>query len=166
MFMILIGGTIASCSNPQANTTADQEESSVEAQRRMANNSVSSFLPMDSANIMIQSYLSSVGYPKNDDSLLSLSVNADDLRAFLADSSITDIKLMFAHRMDYINNGNSGEYCGYSPDGLTLILAAYDANGDYIFHDGDQVMNRMAPCPPSCPIGTAAKPLLVNESRS
>lgn len=121
----------------------------------------STFITIDSANKMIQSYLTSINYPDNKDSLLSLSLNANDLRTYLADTSITDIKLMFAHRLDYINAGDSGKYCGYSTHGLTLVVAAFNSLGNYVFHNGTHVMDYATPCPYNCPPGTASNALLI-----
>jgi hypothetical protein len=112
------------------------------------------FINKDTANIMLQSYQASLKTDSN--SLKSLIVDANDLRAYLADSAITNVKLMFAHTLDYIHSGHSGQPCGYQSGALTLILAGYDAEGNYKYFDVNNVMDHARPCPTLCPTnGTA-----------
>lgn len=118
------------------------------------------FVPVDSANKMIQSYLNSIGYPTTDTNLLSLSINADSLRSYLSDTAISDVKLMLAHTLAYINGGGKDENCGYKSSALTVIIAGYDKDGNYIYAPNNMVIDRGVPCPTNCPPGEAAQPLL------
>jgi len=120
---------------------------------------MSSFITMDVANKMISSYLCSIGGNQNDTDIQSFSVNADSLRAYLSDPTITNVKLMFAHTMSWINAGNSCQYAGFQSGALTIVIAAYGANGNYIYHNGE-VLDHMVPCPYTCPSGSAGSNLL------
>jgi hypothetical protein len=57
---------------------------------------------------MLESYLSSVGYPSVDTAIRSLSFDADTLRAYLQNPNIVTLKFMVAHQPDYINGGHGG----------------------------------------------------------
>jgi len=119
----------------------------------------SRFISVNLANSMINSYLYSINYEYNDTDVRSFSVNADSLRSYLENSSIKKLKLIFAHTPAYINSGKSGEYAGYQSGAITIVIAAYDASGNYIYHNG-QVLDYSAPCPYSCPSGSAGNNLL------
>jgi len=122
----------------------------------------SMFIPKDSANKMISSYLASINYPANDSDLYSLIIDAKKLQDYInqattAGLKATKIKLMFAHTLDYINSGGKDQNCGYKSGKLTLVLAAYDSAGNYIYMQGSKVMDRMQPCPNFCPsVGSAS----------
>ena len=121
------------------------------------------FIVKDSANKMIQSYLTSIGSSATtqDSSLNSLIFDADALRAYLSDTSIKNVKLMFAHTLEYINAGNSGTNAGYKSGALTLVVAGYDQDGNYILGPTQMVPDRARPCPHYCPLtGTASSNLL------
>lgn len=120
------------------------------------------FISIDSGNKMLNSYLTSIGYPDDDSDLHSIVLNVAQLRRYLDSKpdSITRLKLMFAHTLDYINTGHGGEYAGYNPNALTLIIAACNQNGDYVFFDTNYVLDYGAPCPTNCPPGNAESPLL------
>lgn len=117
-------------------------------------------VPADTANIMIKSYLNSINYAQNDSSLKSIIVNADALRGYLTGSEgqrIHKLKIMFAHTMDYISSGGQNQYAYYNSGELTVVLAGYDDNGNYIFVN-NKAMDRTLPCPANCPTaGTAAQ---------
>jgi hypothetical protein len=123
------------------------------------------FIPLDSANKMIKSYLVSVGAGAADTNLYSMSFNADSLRRMLNDESegqIARVKIMFAHTLDYVNSGHQNQYCGYKIGALTLVIAGYDASGNYKYYPANRVMDVAMPCPALCPeSGTAAKDTLV-----
>jgi len=121
--------------------------------------SVSQAILKDSANKMITSYLQSVG--NNDTAIKSLILDADQLRDYLSDQSIKYVKIMFAHTLHYINSGHGGRNSYYRPDQFTVILAGYDADNNYIYWGGENVMDNMLPCPAACPTsGTASENLL------
>ena len=118
-----------------------------------------SYIPRDSANKMINSYLSSLD-STNDSNLYSVIIDADALRDYLTcekGSKISHMKIMFAHKLSYINSGNGGRPCGYNEAGLTFILAGYDEANNYIFMGDNKVMDYGRPCPHDCPsFGTAS----------
>lgn len=117
------------------------------------------FITKDSANKMIQSYLTSIDDPNNTEALRSLIVDADAMRKYLADTTIKEMKLMLAHTLQYINSGNQGQPAGYKATALTLILAGFNASGNYVYYDTEFILNRARPCPPLCPpAGTAVRP--------
>src|SRR5690606_21419291 len=64
------------------------------------------FIPSDSANKMIQSYLTST--TGNPDDLRALILDADSMKSYLTDTSIRHLKVMLAHTLNYINDGNNG----------------------------------------------------------
>lgn len=125
----------------------------------------SGFIPIDTANIMIESYLRSIqadSTARPGQELYSLIMNADELRTYLnRNNDITDVKFMFAHTMQYINAGNMGRPAGYKSGALTIIVAGYDKEGNYIFAPRMTVPDHCAPCPDYCPkFGTASSNLL------
>jgi len=123
------------------------------------------FITKDTANIMISSYLTSIeadSAPKPVPDLNSLIIDAKELRTYLNNNrNIKKVKLMLAHTMDYINEGNSGKPAGYSSNALTIVVAGYDSAGNYVYAPGNMVPDHCAPCPTFCPVaGTAANNLL------
>lgn len=123
-------------------------------------NDRSNFISVDSANKMLQSYIDSK--PPNDSSqLISLIVDADDLRFYLSDTSIIGLKLMLAHPLEYINSGNEGVNGGLQSDALTVVFAGFDSNGNYVLKPDNKVPNKAQRCPPFCIIsGTASNNLI------
>lgn len=126
----------------------------------------STFIPIDSANKMISSYLTSINDNQNDSSLRSLIFNADSLRAMLNDTTngkIAKLKVMFSHTLSYINANGAGRPCGYTSGKLTFILAGYNCEGNYVLHPAGVVIDNGMPCPTNCPpSGTAAANLISN----
>lgn len=120
-------------------------------------------LPVDSANKMINSYLTSINYEYNDTDLQSLTFNAALIRYYLdsvaGSSDIQSLKIAFAHTLNYINAGHGNEYAGYKSGALTVIISAYKANGDYVYLPQLSVADNGAPCPSNCPPGPAQKAL-------
>ena len=119
----------------------------------------SSFICVDSANKMLQSYLASLN-DADDSSLHCLIFDADSLRAYLANPNIKNVKLMFGHSLEYINEGHYGQPTGYTSGNLTIIIAGYDVNGTYIYKGGNKVLDHGAPCPTYCGSGAASSPTL------
>ncbi len=122
-------------------------------------------IPIDTANKMIQSYLTSVNPAANPYETRSLIFQADILRDYLSDSShgkIEHLKMVLAHRLSYINAGHFGQRPDSNSEALTLVLVGYGENGNYIYFDGDKALNVCQPCPRECPeAGTAASDLLL-----
>ena len=162
---LCLGIAIAACKKDNAVdpvTTHQSGTSNHRSGQRFSGDStdtVSSYITMNVANQMISSYLCSINATQNDTDIQSFSVNADSLREYLANPAITNVKLMFAHSMSWINAGNSCQYAGYQSGALTIVIAAYDANGNYIYYQGE-VLDHMAPCPYTCPPGAAGNNLL------
>ena len=119
----------------------------------------SQFIPIIEANAMIGSYLYSIRSDRNDSDVRSFSVDADMLRAYLADGNVKNVKLIFAHTEDYMKAGNIGRYAGYQTGAMTIIIAGYSSTGKYIFHDG-KVLDHMTPCPYTCASGEAGSDFL------
>lgn len=116
------------------------------------------FIPVDSANKMLRSYLSSIHADVDSNKQLqSVIMDADALREYLSDSSIRKVKVMFAHTLNYINSGKEGVNCKYTANQLTIIIGGYDKNNNYVIAPGGKVPNRGIPCPENCPdSGTAS----------
>lgn len=123
----------------------------------------SDFIPIDTGNKMLSSYLNSIDYSDNDTDLHSLVISASQLKQYLntAPDSIAYFKLMFAHKLSYVNAGHVNTNVGYSRNAFTIIIAACDTYGNYIYANGNQVLDYSSPCPPGCPPGEAANPLLI-----
>jgi len=123
-----------------------------------------SFIPVDSANKMLSSYLNSINSGQNDTDLTSIIFDADTLRSLLNDTShgkIVKVKCMLAHTLCYINSGGQNQPCGYRSGKLTLVVAGYDLSNNYVLNPIGKAMNTGMPCPTSCPAtGTAASALL------
>ncbi len=161
---------LSACTHPTypEATPAPQPQGSTHAGRIIPlsllpgrNDSFSKFISIDSANKMLQSYLSSIDYQKNDTELHAIIFKAADLRQMLSDGRISNVKIMLAHTLDYINAGGAGEYCGYKSRELTVIISGYDSSGNYVYTPSGKVLEMGAPCPTSCPAtGSAASDLL------
>ena len=154
----------AGCNQPPANNTREKKHKY--RMSAMTNPSYSRYIPVDSANKMISSYLNSINYQQNDTDLRSLIFNADSLVAYLTTAKLANVKLMFAHTLDYINNGGQDQYAGYQSGALTLVVAGYDTSGNYVYYsypgtNTKMVLENSMPCPINCPTsGTAANDLL------
>src|SRR5689334_13154041 len=90
----------------------------------------SPFTSIDSANKMITSYQN--GKAEATD-LNSLIIDAEALRYYLQNSDIKHIKLMFAHKLSYINSGHANESAGMDYNALTLVIAGYNGEGNYVY---------------------------------
>ncbi len=129
----------------------------------------SAFIPADSANKMILSYLTSINYQQNDTDLDCLTIDADTMRAYLANTNVKKIKLMFGHTLEYINAGGGNQYCGYQTGALTVIIACYDSMNNYVYYHAPQsavnmVMDHAEPCPSNCARGgSAASNVLIQQ---
>jgi len=146
----LIALFTSSCSDPSSK--AQQSETATH------------FIPLDSANKMIESYITSTANLP-DTSLKSVIFDADEFREYLKDKEIKKVKIIMAHNLNYINKGNGGKYAGYNSSVLTFVIAGYDNQGNYIFHNG-MAMDRGLPCPVFCPnMGTASNDLLMKTTK-
>lgn len=122
----------------------------------------SPFLLPDTANVMIQSYLDDRG--SNTTQLKSLIVDANALRYYLQNTNIKKVKLMFAHRLDYVRNTGGNVYDDMDYRALTIVIAGFDDNNNYIYTPQGGVMDHCQPCPIYCPTsGTAASDLITTN---
>ncbi len=166
--LLFIAGTLftaSCCQHGPANCSANENVMERNKGNGHKGGETSQFIPVDSANKMINSYLMSINGYASDTALDCIIVDADMLRAYLDDScngKIAKVKLMLAHTLDYINNGNAGVYCGYQPGALTLLIAGYDAQGNYIVASGNTLLDHGMPCPAYCPrSGNASNNMIV-----
>ncbi len=150
---------LISCNNAsQPATTA--EGTGEKSMARVAGGSCEEYVAIDSANKMLLSYLHSVDFQNNDTDLRSMVFDAACLRDYLSNANVASVKVMFAHTLDYINNGGQDQPAGYRSGKLTLVIAGYDRSGNYVFStqgNDKMVLDLAAPCPHNCPqAGTAA----------
>jgi hypothetical protein len=150
---------LAACQNAQTTETNATETAKVQ---QLVSNQSSSFIPVDSANKMVTSYLASINHPQKDSAVLSFTFSASELRRLLDSvdhpDSLKDVQIRLAHSLDYINNGPHGTPAGFNKNALRLLISGVDYNGNTILLN-NEVMNHSMPCPNSCPPGTAALPL-------
>ncbi len=119
----------------------------------------SPFLLPDTANVMIQSYLNSIENEPNQ--LKSLIVDANALRYYLQNTDITSVKLMFAHKKSYIQQATNLDDMDYRA--LTIVIAGFDEDNNYIYSPQGAVMDFCVPCPLDCPTnGTASNDILID----
>ena len=128
--------------------------------------SPTSFIPRDSANKMIGSYINSLGNPFPDSTLRSWFINMDQIMLYNSSATgsnkIIKLEIKLAHKLDYINSGHQNQNAGYSNNGLTVILAGLNADGDYVYYSNDLVIDHSSACPYNCPPGAASLPYLTN----
>ena len=120
----------------------------------------SPFLSSDTANVMIQSYLDDLD---NSNQLKSLIVDANALRYYLQNTNITSVKLMFAHKLSYVRNPSSDALPDMDYRALTIVIAGFDANNNYIYSPQGAVMDFCKPCPNECPTGGTASSDILND---
>jgi hypothetical protein len=122
------------------------------------------FIPMDSANKMVNSYLHSIQYQTNDTDLRSITIDAGALRTLLDSEinsgTITTVQIKLAHTLDYINRGHVNQPAGFNCDALTLVISGVDAMGNYVNVTSD-IINHGRPCPHNCPQGTAGNAFFI-----
>jgi len=161
--ILLASVSLTACQNTDSQQNGDKKQQSLAA-ASIPENVKNHFIPVDSANKMIQSYLSSIEITDTaNPQLQSLIMNADALREYLKDTSIKEIKVMFAHTLDYINSGHEGQNAGYKSGALTIVFSGYNSQGNYVLAPGNLVPDGTKPCPPLCPNGgTASNPLINN----
>jgi hypothetical protein len=142
-------------------TQASANDSNLAGDEGGGTDSFCTFIPKDTANKMINSYLASINYPGNDSDLRSVIIDVKTLNEYLKATSSTGakaykVKLMFAHTLSYINNGGGNQNCGYQSGKLTLVIATYDSAGNYIYMNGTSVLEHLQPCPSYCPVSGSA----------
>lgn len=144
---------VSNTATPSMNASASNSQYNMygRSYARLSGQNYSQSISVDTANQMIQSYLTGVGYPSVDTAIRALSFDADTLRRYLANNDITTIKFMFAHQTAYINNGGYGSKPGLNPAAMTLIIAGIDDNDNYVLNSQNGVYDHMLNCPVQCP---------------
>jgi hypothetical protein len=118
-------------------------------------------ISLDTANVMIGSYLKSINSSVIDTNIKSLIVNADTLRKYLTDTTIKNIKLIFAQTQSFISTAGYGTYAGYSCNGLTLVVVGINSSSNYVLNAQGMVYDQCTQCPNNCPTtGTASNDLI------
>lgn len=108
-------------------------------------------IPIDTANRMITSYLTSVGYPSVDTALRALSFDADTLRAYLSNPNIVTVKFMVGHQQAYMNSGKTGRAAGMNPAAITFVLVGLNSSDQYVRNSQSGVYDHFSLCPYECP---------------
>lgn len=121
------------------------------------------FVHYTDANELIQSYLKSIDtfiIPQ----VRAFYLNADDLRTYLADAAITELKIFLAHTGSIVHSGLRDKYSGLNADALTLVIAGVDTGQNYVLHQKTAVINRISGCPSNCIVaGSAANDLITAD---
>jgi hypothetical protein len=118
----------------------------------------SPFISRDTANVMLSSYLNSIsGSSAN---VKSFIVDADALRYYLSNTNIKHVKLMLAHKLNYVRGGGQNTDAGYNGNAFTIIISGFDSDNNYIYSPQGAVLDFSQPCPYNCVTdGTAANDL-------
>ncbi|MCD6064861.1 MAG: hypothetical protein K0R82_2772, partial [Flavipsychrobacter sp.] len=91
-------------------------------------------------------------------------VDANALRYYLQNTNIKYVKLLMAHKLNYINSGGRNKDAGYRGNALTIVISGFDSSGNYIYSPQGAVLDFSAPCPNNCPTtGTAAFDILPTQ---
>lgn len=152
----VLGIFFVACNKKEAEAPKPQNHDLSAMERKYPADEVfSRYIPMDSANKMLSSYLNSINANNNDSDLRAIIYNADTLRDYLSNASIKYVKFMLAHTLEYINEGHANQKAGYVAGNLTIIIAGFDEQGNYIYNKGNLVPDHGMPCPESCPTGAA-----------
>lgn len=120
-----------------------------------------SFISLDTANMMISSYIKAIDPTQNPDQIHSLICNADSLVAFYnANPSVRYFKLSFAHNMTYIHNGHYGIMPKPNDNAITMIITGIDASHNYVRSPVGYIIDNLTPCPDQCVSGIAGGDLI------
>jgi hypothetical protein len=115
------------------------------------------FLDKGTANDMLESYLNSIPVEEQGQYLRSLVLDADAIRSYLADTSITKVKLMLAYTLPYAESPDASRPPDLKSGGITILLAGVNGSGNYVLHGSNSVVNFATLCPPTCYVtGTAS----------
>ena len=167
--MLILAASLAGCTN-QPNTSTNVPSSTADSVTSTTTPSYvyPDVITLDTANKMLSSYLSSINYQSNDTDLKSVTFNAGLLRKYLdsvdGGTQIVGLKVMFAHTLSYINTGHGNQKAGYKSGALTLLIAGYKSNGDYVFLPTSTIVDNSIPCPTNCPPGAAANALFITTT--
>lgn len=98
---------------------------------------INSYLPIDSANKMISSYLNSIQYQNNDTDVRSFIVDANALRCYLNSEeglNVSNLKISFAHNASTAYSADSNVNCGYNGKHLAIVITGFDTLGNNVIH--------------------------------
>ena len=116
-----------SCKNNVPNSKSTNENCS----------NVNAYIPIDSANKMISSYLNSIQYQNNDTDVRAFIMDANALRCYLNSDegkNVSNLKIFLAHNAAYSNSSDSNKNCGYNAKALSIILTGFDTLGNYVIY--------------------------------
>lgn len=100
-------------------------------------------VPVATANGYITQYIDDY-YTPGIMPVKSLIMDAGLLRDYLSNTDITNVKFMLG-----VRPFGMGET-------ITLVVAGYDVDGNYVLTDSGEVLDQANPCPTNCPtIGNA-----------
>ena len=120
---------------------------------RFSGSDYSQTISIETANEMINSYLTSIDYENSPYGLRSFVFDADTLRSYLSDTThgkIVTLKFMLAHQEGYINEGNYGVDAGLDGRAMTFVIVGLDEDDQYIYTRDNEVYDRIKPCPAYC----------------
>jgi len=144
-----------SCHNNVTNSKSTNENCS----------SVNAYIPIDSANKMISSYLNSIHYQNNDTDVRSFIVDANALRCYLNSEEgqhVSNLKISLAHNITTTYSVDSNVNCGYNGKHLTIVITGFDTLGNYVIYPRGLCYDRTQ-CKPSYRIsGNAANDLIAD----
>lgn len=117
---------------------------------------------IDSANVMISSYLAAINDSVNTNELRSLFYDAEVLRDFLNKTpDIQKLKFVMAHTQEYINAGHYGQIPDSNSHAITFVIVGVNSKGNYVYCN-NMALDFCQPCPSNCPeLGNAGSNLLL-----
>lgn len=141
-----------STTTPVTQTTPIPGNGGTRPEMRFSGENYSQAISVDQANLMIQSYLTSINYPTNNDEIRSFTFDADTLRNYLNDTTkgrIVTLKFMLAHKPTYAQS-YFGIPSGMKPNAMTIVVVGMDEDDKYIYNHANQVYDHFNPCPDYC----------------
>lgn len=129
---------------------------------RLVSQGYSKSIAIDSANKMIGSYVSSVGYPYYDTAVRVLMFDADTIKKYLQqNNNVSTLAFYIGHQLGWLNasTGNYGKNIGLQPGKITVICVGLDDDGAVVRNSSNGVYEHAMPCPSNCP-PAASSPLL------
>lgn len=108
-----------------------------------------SFVGKEQAKRMIDSYQKSIGFPEIDQKIRSWRINAEALRQYLSDPTITEVEIFLAHNIEYIEAGGEGLNPPEDSIVQTIVLIGRNQVSELVYRD-ELALNNAAPCPRMC----------------
>ena len=107
-------------------------------------------IPVSTANEYIEDFIAEY-FDTGKAPVKSMIMSASLLRDYLNNADIENVKFMLGARMAE----------GEEKKVFTLVVAGYDAAGNYVLTPSGNILDHMAPCPNRCPtIGNAAHDII------